>query len=170
MRPAARPLALGLAGLLGLCGLDVAASRALGRGEALILNESPSLPMGLYLRRRPEPIARGDVVAVRPPSAAWPYLRSLGVRPGARLLKRVAAAAGDRVCARDTVVTTPARRVDAAAADRRGRALPRWRGCRRLAPGELFVLGDTPISFDSRYFGPVAEAQVDGTYREVLGW
>lgn len=170
MKPAARPLAFGLAGLLALAALEVAAAHGPGRGKLLVVNESPSLPMGLYLRRGPGPASPGDVVAVRPPPAAHAYLRTLGIRPGARLLKRIAAVRGDRVCAHDHVVVTPTRRVDAAAIDRRGQPLPHWRGCRRLARDELFLLGDTPTSFDSRYFGPVAQAEIDGAYREILRW
>jgi len=39
-----------------------------------------------------------------------------------------------------------------------------------LRTDELFVLGDTPGSFDSRYFGPIRRAQVEGVYRETLTW
>ena len=52
----------------------------------------------------------------------------------------------------------------------RGAALPAWRECRILAPDEVFLLGDTPGSFDSRYFGPVRRSDVVGVYREVLTW
>ena len=32
-----------------------------------------------------------------------------------------------------------------------------------LAPGELFVMGDNPLSYDGRYYGPIAENQIVGT-------
>ncbi|WP_420213511.1 signal peptidase I (plasmid) [Burkholderia aenigmatica] len=32
-----------------------------------------------------------------------------------------------------------------------------------VPPGELFVLGTEPRSFDSRYWGPIRDDQVDGT-------
>lgn len=53
--------------------------------------------------------------------------------------------------------------------DRRGAPIPRWSGCRRLAPDELIVLGESQDSFDSRYFGPVRAGQVVGVY-EPLPW
>jgi type IV secretory pathway protease TraF len=40
--------------------------------------------------------------------------------------------------------------------------------CRRLEPGELFLLSVTnPASFDSRYFGPVSASAVIGV---ACGW
>ncbi len=56
----------------------------------------------------------------------------------------------------------------ALAADRWGRPLPSWPQCRRLRPGELFLLSVTnPASFASRYFGPVSAADVIGVARPV---
>ena len=66
--------------------------------------------------------------------------------------------------------TAPMRTVRIHARDRTGVALPAWRGCRRLAPDERLLLGDTPASLDSRYFGPVRIAQIEGFYRETLTW
>jgi type IV secretory pathway protease TraF len=40
--------------------------------------------------------------------------------------------------------------------------------CRRLEPGELFLLSVTnPASFDSRYFGPVSASAVIGVAHPV---
>ncbi|MBF2945603.1 S26 family signal peptidase, partial [Pseudomonas aeruginosa] len=53
-------------------------------------------------------------------------------------------------------------------ADRLGRALPALPLCRRLEPGELFLLSVTnPASFDSRYFGPVSASTVIGVAHPV---
>lgn len=135
----------------------------------LLVNESSSLPRGLYLRRAGAP-GRGAVVAAPPPPAAGPYLAGLGVRNDRLLLKRVAGMAGDRVCRHGGRVSLGRRTVRALSHDRRGAPLPAWSGCRRLGAGEFFLLGDTADSFDSRYFGPVAAATVTGVYREVLRW
>ncbi|WP_332654518.1 S26 family signal peptidase [Brevundimonas sp.] len=161
-RPAWTELAL-----LGLAGL--AWSSQFTPTLALV-NESPSLPRGLYLRVPGAQAARGAVVAVPAPPTARPYLSQLGAPADAKLLKRVAAVGGEQVCADPDQVRTPERRVAVARRDHRGRDLPAWRDCRRLAPDELFLLGDTPTSFDSRYFGPVRRAEVDGVYREALTW
>lgn len=135
-----------------------------------LINESPSLPEGVYLSTPASPLEQGAVVAVRHPPSAEPYLAALGMPRDTALLKRVAATVGDRVCARRGAIEVAGRRIGVQARDRLGRPLPRWSGCRVLAPGELFLLGDTPSSFDSRYFGPVSRNDVVGAYREFLLW
>lgn len=139
-------------------------------GPALALvNESPSLPRGLYLRIGAT-VERGAVVAIIQPAAVRSYLMRLGMPGDVLLLKRVAAVEGDLVCAGFGIVRTPGRQVQTLDRDRQGAALPVWRDCRRLARDELFLLGDTPGSFDSRYFGPVLRGEAVGVYREVLTW
>lgn len=142
-----------------------------GHAPALaLINESPSVPRGLYMRDVGAAPKRHALVAIPQPLGARPYLAALGMPAEVRLLKRVAAVEGDRVCRRDGLVQVDRRTVPVAGRDRRGRALPVWNGCRRLGPGELFLLGDTPGSFDSRYFGPVRVSDVDGVFRETLTW
>ncbi|MBC1181856.1 S26 family signal peptidase [Brevundimonas sp. WCHBH090558] len=135
-----------------------------------LVNESPSLPEGLYARRFGAEIERGVVVAIPQPAAARAYLGDLGMPGDVALIKRVAAAGGDRVCVEGAQVLTPDGVWTVRSRDRGGAILPRWSGCRRLAPDELFLLGDTAGSFDSRYFGPVARSEVLGVYQEVLRW
>ncbi len=134
-----------------------------------LVNESPSLPRGLYLRTGAA-IDHGSVVAIVQPRAARAYLSRQGMPSDVLLLKRVAAVEGDRVCAGFGTVRTPGRQVRMLDRDRQGVALPAWRECRRLARDEIFLLGDTPGSFDSRYFGPVLREEAKGVYREVLTW
>lgn len=139
------------------------------RPAPALINESPSLPRGLYLRIGAA-IELGAVVAVPQPAAVRPYLKRLGVPGDVVLLKRVAAVGGEPVCAVGGAVRTPGRRASALERDRQGAILPAWRECRMLAPDEVFLLGDTPGSFDSRYFGPVRRSDVVGVYREILTW
>lgn len=134
-----------------------------------LVNETPSVPRGLY-RLTPARAGPGDIVSVRPPAAARAYLAALGAPPDARLLKRVSAQAGETVCRRGQRLSWPGGAAIALAKDRAGRVLPRWSGCRGLGPDGLLVVGDTPLSFDSRYFGPVTTAQIDGVYEEVWRW
>jgi conjugative transfer signal peptidase TraF len=143
---------------------------AVGMPAPILINESPSLPKGLYLRLPDAAPTRGAIVAFPQPMAARPYLASLGMPAEVRLLKRVAARGGDRVCAGDGRISTPARSAPILTLDRRGAPLTAWTSCRALAADEIFVLGDTPNSFDSRYFGPVRRADVEGIYREVITW
>lgn len=149
--------------------LALAATSAAASG-VLLVNESPSLPEGLYRRIESAAPRLGDVVAVEPPAGARAYLTGLGMPPTIKLLKRVGAVGGQRVCARDGAVHLSGRALAARAIDRRGATLPRWSGCRVLDRDEVFVVGDTAESFDSRYFGPVRQAALAGLYREVLTW
>ncbi len=156
--------------LIPVAGLAVIAASANRAPDLALVNESPSLPEGLYVRQTGASIAPGSVVAIAQPPSIRPYLASLGMPAEVKLIKRVAAVGGDRICAEDGAVQTPLRVSPVLEHDRRGVALPVWRGCRTLAPDELFLLGDTPGSFDSRYFGPVRRSEVDGVYKETLTW
>ncbi len=156
----------GGAGLAGL--MSVALARE--APKLVMINESPSVPKGFYVRAAGGALERGTIVAVRQPRIARRYLTGLGVPAQVRLIKHVAAAAGDRVCARNGEVTLPGQRVAVRDRDRFGGRLPAWRGCRSLGADELFLLGDTANSFDSRYFGPVPRAEVEGVFRQVASW
>ncbi|MFN4041537.1 MAG: S26 family signal peptidase [Brevundimonas sp.] len=149
---------------LGVLGL------AAGQAPALaLINESPSLPRGLYARASGAPDL-GVIVAVAPPAGAAAYLAGLGAAPDVLLLKRVRAGAGDMVCSEGDLVWTPAGALPVSERDRRGASLPQWRDCRALEGDEVFLTGDTPTSFDSRYFGPVRTDRLRGVYREVVSW
>jgi conjugative transfer signal peptidase TraF len=161
------PLGLGAAAAIVVA---VGAAAKTAWPDVVLVNETPSLPKGLYLRvpdRRP---SRGAVVAIAQPKAARGYLASLHMQADVKLLKRVAATPGDEVCRDRDVLRWPGGDVRAFARDRRGVALPSWSGCARLRPDQLLVLGDTATSFDSRYFGPVRRANVSGVYVEALRW
>lgn len=135
-----------------------------------LVNESPSLPKGLYLRRPGAEVERGATVAFPQPGAARAYLATLGMPGEVTLIKRVAATGGDWVCVRGEQLWTPAGMRVVHNRDRRGARLPRWSECRQLTRDEVFLLGDTAGSFDSRYFGPVSRTVLLGVYQEVLTW
>lgn len=136
----------------------------------VLVNESPSLPRGLYLRVIGQDPRVGSIVALAQPAQARSYLASLGMPAQVLLIKRVVATGGDRVCASTGQVDVQGRRLAVSARDRDGRALRPWAGCRRLGPDEVFLLGDTANSFDGRYFGPTSRTVLQGVYREVLTW
>jgi conjugative transfer signal peptidase TraF len=153
-----------------LAGLAILATQSSQGPSPWLINESSSLPPGLYRHRPDAPLSRGAIVAIAEPPIGRSYLESLGRPATTGLLKRIAATSGETVCAHADGIHVGADHVPVRASDGRGTALPRWQGCRRLGPGELFLLGDTPGSFDSRYFGPVRIETVEGPYREVLLW
>ena len=162
-------------GAVALVGATVASLGVLGLATAhapklVVLNESPSLARGLYVRAPSQAAVRGAVVAIAQPGNARAYLAGLRMPVDVPLLKRVVATAGDSACAAAGRVQLPDRILQVRARDRFGAALPVWRGCRRLAAGEVFVVGDTPNSFDSRYFGPVPHGAVEGVFRRLVTW
>jgi conjugative transfer signal peptidase TraF len=152
-----------LAGLgAGALGLTLAAPPA----PRLLWNASASAPIGLYRVRPGAPVRRGDMVIVRLPAAARSLAAARHYLPATvPAVKRVAATADARVCARGTALLIDgrwaARRL---AADARGRLLPWWSGCRTLAADEVFLLMPASRdSFDGRYFGVSRRADIIGT-------
>jgi conjugative transfer signal peptidase TraF len=130
-----------------------------------VWNVSASVPTGLYLIRGKRSIHVGERVAIEPPPALRRLLAGRGYLPvGVPLLKRVAAVSGQRVCRFAHGVTIDGKLVGIARArDRRGRPLPVWSGCQRIARNELFFMNPAaPDSFDGRYFGVLSTHSVIG--------
>ena len=138
----------------------------------VILNETASMAKGVYVRLGDvADLKQGDIIALPMNSASRNYLvQKLGYPKDTILIKRVAGLAGDLVCRRDSQVTINKRTLVAARSDRQGNLLPAWNGCRVLSSDEVFLLGDHQSSFDSRYFGPVLQGELAGTYRAALTW
>lgn len=167
-----------LAGL-SVCGLAALAWTSFVHPlPRLTYNPSDSVAVGWY---RIDPLDHhavlpsgalpvGSIVLVRLPTDAAALAGQRGYLPiRIPLLKRVGATAPQHVCIFDALVWIDGVPMAAVLpADRLGRALPSWQQCRRLEPGELFLLSVTnPASFDSRYFGPVSAAAVIGVARPV---
>ena len=164
---------------LSACGLAALAWASFGLPKPrLIYNPSDSVPVGWYrvdpssnrTDSLPRPLSVGSIVLVPLPAEAATLAAQRGYLPTrVPLLKRVGAIAPQEVCIAGSSVRIDG--VPSAAvlrADRLGRPLPSWRQCRRLRPGELFLLSRTnPASFDSRYFGPVSASAVIGVARPV---
>lgn len=138
--------------------------------EVFLVNESRSLPRGLYVRRFNASPDRGRLVAFAQPQAARSYLAGLGAPPDMMLLKRVAAVGGDHVCLKRDLLHTPGSVARVMGHDRAGRPLSHWIGCRILETDELFLLGDTPESYDGRYFGPVRAGDTRGVFMAAATW
>lgn len=139
----------------------------------LMWNGSASAPLGLYRIVAPVDISRGDLVLVHPPETARRLAVARGYLPaGVPLVKRIAAIAGDIVCANSGGLTVNGEHVaDARHADSLGRPLEPWSGYRALDRDEFLVLMTTvPASFDSRYFGPVARSLIVGRAVPLWTW
>lgn len=136
--------------------------------DTILYNPSPSVPSGFYLRLD-DTVVHGTMVTVRANDVAPDYaaLRDF-TDPGDRFIKRVAAVGGDEVCASGAEVSINGAIVaHREARDAADRALPTWSGCRILSVDELLLLGDTPDSFDGRYWGPISRRLIEGVWRPI---
>jgi conjugative transfer signal peptidase TraF len=133
-------------------------------GPLLLWNASASVPIGLYLRTARPPRV-GALVLLRLPQPVRSLAAARGYLPdGVLLIKPVAAGVGDLVCRHGPRVAINGRAVARAwGADRKGRRLPHWSGCRRLTAGQVFPLSSEPDSFDGRYFGSLSRRTLRGT-------
>lgn len=139
------------------------------------INTSPSIPPGIY-RRVDEPVQQDDLVAAcLPPALAYlalsrGYLGAGSCPSGAQpVLKKVLALPGDRFeftaygFLRDgkllpTTASMPR--------DRRGRPVPHISfGIYTVRPGEIWLYGELPNSWDSRYWGSLPISSVRETLR-----
>jgi conjugative transfer signal peptidase TraF len=156
--------------LLGLAA--IAAPAILNPVPRLVWNASASAALGLY-RTVPGPIARGDLVLAELPPAARTLAAERGyLALGVPLVKRVGALAGDVVCRRHGTVSINRRpAAEALSRDSKGRALPGWKGCRKLGRDEVFLLVPAVAdSFDGRYFGPIKTSHVIGKLVPLWTW
>ncbi len=143
----------------------ISASAAIDSSPILIWNASASVAIGLYHVQPEDQLAVADLVVVTPPESVARFLAERGYLPhGVPLLKQVLGFPGQTVCRNhlavmiDGVVMAFAREHD-----RRGRPLPDWQGCRRIAEGEVFLMNwQSSDSLDGRYFGPLPAASIIG--------
>jgi len=147
----------------------VLASAALPPAPRLVWNASASAPVGLYAVSPGAALAPGDMVIARVPD---PFRRLAAERRylpmNVPLVKRVTALAGDEVCALGQEIFVNGRwTAERRLADGRGRPMPMWSGCARLRGGQLFLLMDSPASFDGRYFGVTEAGDVVGKARLI---
>lgn len=163
--------------LAGLCAYGLAALAWASFGTPLprlVYNPTDSVAAGWYrikpVSSPPQSFSVGSIVLTRLPANAATLAAQRGYLPlRVPLLKRVGAVAPQYVC-----IVSDELRIDGVLvasvlrADRLGRPLPAWPGCRRLKPGELFLLSTTnPASFDSRYFGPIRASAVLGIAQPI---
>ncbi|MBO9621674.1 MAG: S26 family signal peptidase [Sphingomonas sp.] len=142
-------------------------SAVLPPAPRLVWNASASAPTGLYAVAPGSLAEPGDMVIARVPE---PFRRLAATRRylpmNVPLVKRVAAAAGDEVCALRQEIFVNGRSVARRqVTDGTGRIMPTWSGCVRLRGRQLFLLMDAPASFDGRYFGVTEGAEVMGKAR-----
>lgn len=153
--------------IVGSVALVVVALHAFG----IVINETPSLPLGLYRKQPHRAVEKGCFVLFELPATETltrPYARG-------QLIKQVTATAGDQVtvCAAGVFVNG-LRLENSAPLDRDvyGQPLPRLAFQDRvLGPDELLVMSNHhPRSFDGRYFGPIPSRRIQAVLTPVWTW
>lgn len=168
-----------LAFIVWTCSAGIWAAASLAHSLGLRVNHTPSLPLGLWRISPPVgPLPRDSIVSFCPPKTE--FFREAfdqgtighgrcagGWEP---MLKPVAAVTGDRVEVNETGMaindeTVPeTKRLPAQEA-----AIPV--GVYTVNKDEIWVIANRhPLSFDSRYFGPIPVAQVEGVAKPLLIW
>ncbi len=138
-----------------------------------VWNASESVPIGLYRLQRSDNLFVTELVAVQPPEPLATFLDMNGYLPaGLPMLKRVLALPGQTVCRSGPTVSVDAIEMgEARDRDGLGRPLPKWRGCRVIGEGELFVMNwQSANSLDGRYFGSLPASAVIGRAFPVWTW
>ncbi|ETI64969.1 conjugal transfer protein [Sphingobium sp. C100] len=162
---------LGAVSGLGL--VAIAASVWLQPEWRLVFNPSASAPRGWYwVSPLAGPPRVGDHVLVWPPEWAARLADARRYVPATvPLMKPVAATVGALVCRDGATVRIDGRAVGMARLrDSLERPMPVWRGCRRLGPGQTFLLAAPESSFDGRYFGPVSTDRVIARVEPLWTW
>jgi conjugative transfer signal peptidase TraF len=158
---------------LGVMGLWAILPTVVGH-RVVVINTSPSVAPGLYLRSASEP-AVGRIIDFRIPDNARPYVQGRTGNSGENwyILKPIAAGPGDRV---DTtgewlVINGHTMAPMPPPADGGGRPLPIWRACRVLGADEFFVFSARiPNSFDSRCYGPIVRHEIECVRTPLFRW
>lgn len=147
----------------GLC-FAVGATLIQPPKPGLIWNVSASAPLGLYRVEQERALAIGDMVAARVPQHWRRFAGARGYIPvDVPLIKRIAAADGDRVCAQGTSIFVNGVRIAARLGrDGAGRSMPGWSGCVSLDEKQYLLLMPGATSFDGRYFGLTPSADILG--------
>ncbi|WP_454888080.1 conjugative transfer signal peptidase TraF [Sphingomonas oryzagri] len=144
------------------------------------VNVTRSVPLGFY-RTTDEPIHKGAYVIFCPPQRELfaLALKRRYIEPGDcpggsyPMMKRILAAKNDRVQIGPNgivingvaVPNSKPRPYDGAK-----RELPHFVGSGKIAAGDVIVVGESKVSFDSRYFGPIPRQQISTVVRPIVTW
>jgi conjugative transfer signal peptidase TraF len=139
--------------------------------KLLIWNASASVPIGLYAVLPNARLRVGNLAVSSVPTEMQALAATRRYLPAnVPLIKPVSAIAGTTVCRNAAQITIAGvLSAEAKSFDAIHRPMPLWRGCRRIASDEIFLMnpavGD---SFDGRYFGPTPISLVRGRAYPLL--
>lgn len=134
--------------------------------RALVLNLSPSVPIGFYVSTDKGPtLGSLAEVCVQTPSSNGTLLERF-------VLKPIAAGPADLVdTTADWLIINGRPISPIPTTDSCGKPIAPWRGYRALSSDEYFLYSDRVFnSWDSRYFGPILREEIIAVRRPLLTW
>lgn len=158
--------------------LSIAIAAAAASGVRV--NVTRSIPLGFYQATSAQ-VRKGDYVMFCPPAREVFRLAlerryiDPGDCPGGSypMMKRILAAKSDQVrIDREGIVINgvPVPNSRPRSTDGAGRALPSFVGEGVVGSGDVVLVGESPISFDSRYFGPISRQQIMTAIQPIVTW
>lgn len=168
-----------LAFIVWTCATSIWAAASLAHSLGLRVNHTSSLPIGLWRITPPVgPLPRDSIVSFCPPKTAlFREAFDRGTIGRGRcaggwepMLKPVVAVNDDRVEVYETGVAINGEALPATVRrPAQEAAIPV--GAYTVHKDEIWVIANRhPLSFDSRYFGPISVAQVEGVAKPLLIW
>jgi len=146
---------------------------ALATTRCIVLNVSPSIPLGFYFATNDAPSV-GRLVEFRLNASTKKRFRDVPIckRRYAAILKPIAAGPGDQVdTTSDSLWINGLPIAPILTTDSNGRSLAVWRANRVLGSDEFFVFSArVPNSFDSRYFGLVLRSEIIAVRTPLWTW
>jgi conjugative transfer signal peptidase TraF len=140
----------------------------------IVINTSPSVAPGLYVRWETEP-AVSRLIDFHIPLSARQYVQDRTGKDATDwyILKPIVAGPGDKVDTTGSSLQINGRAIAPMPPelDSAGRPLPLWRQNRVLGTDEFFVFSARiPNSFDSRCYGPVTRRDIASVRRPLITW
>jgi conjugative transfer signal peptidase TraF len=158
--------------LMTLLGIPLSTAAFKRFGPPLLINGTPSEPLGVYrlIAHEAREYRRGMYVVFPVPEGVRPLVYGRGwLKHGVPFLKELVGLAGDQVC-----VTSQALRINGQyvgpvyAQDSDGRPLPKRYGCFVVQAREFLAASRyLKNSFDGRYFGALPIETITGEARPV---
>lgn len=140
-------------------------------GGTIAINISESLPVGIYMQTTPKQIKSGDIILFYSETINQTAAKRGYIKPGSQLGKRVLAVGGDnlqtgeKTIINGEVVSSKIQQKDS---QKRPMEIFQFEGI--VPSGKIFVLGDTPGSYDSRYYGFVNESDINKKLKPLWVW
>lgn len=137
----------------------------------IAINISESLPVGIYLQKGSEDVKRGDIVLFYSTRINQDAAERGYIRKGSKLGKRVVAIEGDHLqTGKKTIIKGQVISTKIQLKDSQNRPMEIFEYQGKVPPGHIFVIGDTPGSYDSRYYGFVQKSDIQKKLKPIFVW